>query len=210
VSDTALRAALKAIRIRYPDQPHQKRDLYKEVRNTIEGLNLTDSTIFSFTLSEGQYTSPIEIYRYRPKSVVVNALGYEFGINNEFQPMLEALFPFATKTAHPGYRVLMSYVRTSPLREPVRFEYFDMPHVADPAEILGPAYLLSVPYQEYGIPIVLYYADKLAHTPMQLVRTIIEREYLDLVLQGNFTDPVSIMQILGKLSRGYFQREGLR
>jgi len=210
VSGTLLKVALKEVGIRYPDQPHQKRDLYKEVRNTIERLNLTDSSIFSFTLSEGQYTSPLEIYRYRSKRVVTDALGYEFGINNEFQSLLEALFPFTPQATHPGYRVLMSYVRTSPLREPVRFEYFDVPHIIDPAEILGPAYLLSVPYQEYGIPLILYYADKLAHTPMQLVRTIIERDYLDLVLQGNFTDPVSIMQILGRLSRGYFQREGLR
>jgi hypothetical protein len=124
--------------------------------------------------------------------------------------MLKMIFPFAIQPTHPGYRVVMSYIRTTPLREPVRFEYFDLPHITSPADILGPAYLLSLPYQEYGIPVILYYADKLAHTPMQLVRTIIEREYLDLVLENKFTDPVSIMQILGKLSRGYLQREGLK
>lgn len=210
VSNSSLNVALKEAGIRYPTRSQQRRDLYREIKNTIEKLSFTDSNILSFTLSEGQYTSPVEIYRYRPKSVVTDALGYEFGINNEFEPMLKTLFPFSPQSNHAGYRVLMAYVRTSPLREPVRFEFFDMPHTADPAEILGPAYLLSVPYQEYGIPIILYYADKLAHTPMQLVRTIIEREYLDLVLQNKFTDPVSIMQILGKLSRGYFQREGLR
>jgi hypothetical protein len=104
---------------------------------------------------------------------------------------------------------MMSYIRTTPLREPIRLEYFDLPNT--PVEkIAGPIYLLSLPYQEYGIPIILYYADKLARTPTQLVRAIIEREYLELVLQNRFSDPVSIMRILGRLSRGYFQREGLR
>ncbi|HZS09267.1 MAG TPA: DNA double-strand break repair nuclease NurA [Blastocatellia bacterium] len=210
VVNSSLKAALKKADIHYPDQPHQRRDLYKEVQNSIDRLSLTDSNIFSFTLGEGQYTSPVEIYRYRPKRLVQNLLRQDLGIDKEFEPMLETLFPFSSGPSRPEYKVLMSYVRTSPLREPVRFEFFDMPHITDSAEILGPAYLLSVPYQEYGIPIILYYADKLAHTPMQLVRTIIEREYLDLVLQNKFTDPVSIMQILGKLSRGYFQREGLR
>jgi hypothetical protein len=210
VVNSSLRPALKQADITYSDQPHQKRDLYREVQDTIDRLSLTDSNIYSFTLSEGQYTSPVEIYRYRPKRLVQSLVRQDMGIDKEFEPMLETLFPYSPQSNHAGYRVLMAYVRTSPLREPVRFEFFDMPHLTDAADILGPAYLLSVPYQEYGIPIILYYADKLAHTPMQLVRTIIEREYLDLVLQNKFTDPVSIMQILGKLSRGYFQREGLR
>jgi hypothetical protein len=207
---TSLSATLKAVSITYPSQAHQKRDLYKAVRDTIERLSFTDSNIFSFALSEGQFTTPLEIYRYRPKREFSELLGYELGINNEFEPMLRAIFPSSPTNSHPGYRVLMSYVRTSPLREPVRFEYFDMPHITDPKQILGPAYLLSVPYQEYGIPIILYYADKLARTPTQLVRTIIEREYLDLVLENRFDNPVEIWQILGRLSRGYFQREGFQ
>jgi hypothetical protein len=67
---------------------------------------------------------------------------------------------------------------------------------------------MSLPYQEYGLPLILYYADKLARTPTKLVRTIIEDEYLKLVIQKRFSDPVSIMKILGHLNRGYFQRDG--
>jgi len=77
--------------------------------------------------------------------------------------------------------VLMSYMRTTPLREPIRVEYFDLPGQQH-KQMMGSIYLLSLPYQEYGIPILLYYADKLARTPTKLIRTIIEREYMDLVL----------------------------
>jgi hypothetical protein len=103
----------------------------------------------------------------------------------------------------------MSYVRTTPLREPIRVEFFDLPHLQPPEQVIGPTFLLSLPYQEYGIPMILYYADKLARTPTQLVRAIIEREYYDLVLQNRFSDPVDIMRVLGRLTRNYFQREGL-
>jgi len=138
----------------------------------------------------------------------------QWGIDNDFDPILDKLFPAAsTQSAlgfHPGYRVLMSYVRSTPLREPIRVEYFDLPHLTPPQRVIGPLYLLSLPYQEYGMPVILYYADKLARTPTRLIRTIIEREYLELVLQNRFSDPVSIMSVLGRLTRGYFQREGLR
>ncbi len=33
---------------------------------------------------------------------------------------------------------------------------------------------------------------------------------MDLVLQNRFSDPVSILRVLGRLTRGYFQREGLQ
>src|SRR5581483_9788087 len=98
--------------------------LYKEVQNSIDRLSLTDSNIFSFTLDEGQYTSTVEIYRYGPKRLVQNLLLQDLGIDKEFEPMLETLFPFSSGTARPEYKVLMSYVRTSPPREPVRFEFF--------------------------------------------------------------------------------------
>ncbi len=104
----------------------------------------------------------------------------------------------------------MSYLRTTPLREPVRVEYFHLPHLDDHKRVLGPLYLLSLPYQEYGMPVILYYADKLARTPTKLVQTIIEREYLELVLENRFSDPVSIQRILGRFTRGYFQREGFQ
>lgn len=211
VERSALQPALHATRIKYPAQPHQRFDLYQQTKHTIERIGLSDSTIFSYVLAEGQYTTPVQTYRYRTRNTFVRVLGDSWlGIRDEFETILEALFPEQMQaSSHPGYRVLMSYLRTTPLREPVRVEFFDLPQV--PAQsIIGSLYLLSLPYQEYGMPVILYYADKLARTPTRLIRTIIEREYLELVLQNRFSDPVSIMRVLGRLTRGYFQREGLR
>jgi len=207
----SLQVALKATDINYPSQDFQRRSLYQQARQTIERLRLSDSTIFSYVLSEGQYTAPIQAYRYRTQNTFQRVLGDNWlGIRDEFETILEALFPDRAPSAtHPGYRVTMTYLRTTPLREPIRVEYFDLPHLSH-HEVVGSIYLLSLPYQEYGIPVILYDADKLARTPTRLVRTVIEREYLDLVLQNRFSDPVSVMRILGRLSRGYFQREGLR
>jgi hypothetical protein len=104
-----------------------------------------------------------------------------------FQPILDVLFPNTPPfVGHPGYRVLMTYLRTTPLREPVRVEYFDLRGVATHRKLIGSIYPLSLPYQEYGIPVILYYADKLARTPVSIIRTIIEREYMDLVLENRF------------------------
>ncbi len=213
VENSSLRPVLQAANIgTFPTQPHQRSDLYKKATTSIERLRLADANIFSYVLSEGQYTSPVQIYRYRTRNTFERTLAdSSLGIRNEFEDILDALFSANSQTNnHPGYRVLMSYVRTSPLREPIRVEYFDLPHLNPPERVIGPTYLLSLPYQEYGIPIILYYADKLARTPTKIIRTIIEREYLDLVIQNRFSDPVSIMRVLGRLSRGYFQREGLR
>ncbi len=210
IEQSALRYALQAVSIRYPNQSYRG-ELYQQAKLTVERLNLSDSNIFSYLLVEGQYTAPVQIYRYRTRNTFIGVLNDSgWGIDNDFEPMLDALFPSTSSASHPGYRVLMSYVRTTPLREPIRVEYFDLPHLLPPEQVIGPTYLLSLPYQEYGIPMILYYADKLARTPTQLIRAIIEREYYDLVLQNRFSDPVAIMRVLGRLTRNYFQREGLR
>lgn len=215
IENSSLSTALRAIGVRrLPSQPNS-RELYQNSRKIIDSLRLSDSNIFSYVLAEGQYTAPVQVYRYRTRNTFEKVLGYVWlGIRNELSSVLDhTLFPsqpFSGRSgdSHPGYRIMMSYIRTTPLREPIRLEYFDLPDTTI-EDVAGPIYLLSLPYQEYGIPIILYYADKLARTPTRLVRAIIEREYLELVLQNRFSDPVSIMRILGRLSRGYFQREGL-
>lgn len=208
--EQTLNNSLKAVGIKYPKQKHQRNELYEMAKRTVKNLRLSDSGLFSWMLSEGQYTTPVQIYRYRTETTFKNALADDSqGIRHEFEDILNALFPAKVDSnSHPGYRVLMSYVRTTPLREPVRIEYFDLPHFYPPKKILGPIYLMSLPYQQYGLPLILYYADKLAHTPTKLVKTIIEEEYINLVLQNRFSDPVSYMRILGHLNRGYFQRDG--
>lgn len=202
--------ALAATQIDLSSVQNQRPDFYRRTNQMIERLRLSDSTLFTYSLNEGQYTNPVQIYRYRTRNTFqATTANPGWGIRNEFEPILSALFPDNTDNSqHPGYRVVMSYLRTTPLREPIRVEFFDLQHLPH-AELLGSTFLLSIPYQEYGIPVILYYADKLARTPSRLIRTIIEREYMDLVLENRFSDPVSIMQALGRLTRNYFQREGL-
>ncbi len=216
VINSALQAALQEVNIRYRVQQNRS-DIYESTKNAIEKLRLLDSNIFSFVLAEGQYTAPVQIYRYQSRNTFVRALNDRgLGIDNDLEPILDKLFPVGPQQlqsdSHPGYRILMSYVRTTPLREPVRVEYFDIPHLTH-QQVIGPIYLLSLPYQEYGIPIILYYADKLARTPTKLVRTIVEKEYLELILQqslsGDSNEPVTFMRLLGRLTRNYFQRDGM-
>ncbi|MGA7731300.1 MAG: hypothetical protein WCD37_08505 [Chloroflexia bacterium] len=206
IERSSLGPALKAVGIKYSSEEYRG-ELFRQAKETAERLNLSDSSIFSYVLAEGQYTAPVQIYRYRARSTFVRTLNdAEWGIDNRLDPILDAVFPSEGTANHPGYRVLMSYVRTTPLREPIRVEYFDLPHLRPAERVIGPVYLMSLPYQDYGLPVILYYTDKLARTPTQLVRAIVEREYLDLVLQSRFSDPVSIMQVLGRLTRNYFER----
>jgi len=184
--------------------------LFNEVRNIIDRLNLSDSNLFTWGLDEAQYTEPVTVYRYRTRNDFQEAIGDNWlGIPNEHQEALRAFFP-PGDLSHPadpeGYRVMMSYLRSTPLREPIRVEYFDLPHYDSPEEVMGPTYLLSFPYQKYGLPLILYYADQAARTPTKLIRTIVEKEYLDLVLQGRLAEPISARQILGRLTRNFFDR----
>lgn len=123
-------------------------------KRTVKQLRLSDSNIFSWVLAEGQYTAPVQIYRYRTENTFSKALADDSqGIRYEFENILEALFPERVKSgSHPGYRVLMSYVRTTPLREPIRIEYFDLEHFQPAKRVIGPIYLMSLPYQQYGLP----------------------------------------------------------
>jgi hypothetical protein len=191
--------------------------LYQTAHRTVESLNLTDANMLTHALNEGQYTSPLPVRRYRPHSanhrdLGIRNWGLDDGPDQAHVDILDTILPSPPDSGSirsGSYRVMMSYLRSTPLREPVRVEYFDLPHHQNPEEVIGPTYLMSIPYQEYGLPLILYYADKLAHTPKRLVRTIVEREYLELTLRDR-DDPVSIMRLLGRLSRNYYQREGLQ
>lgn len=211
---TSLKQTLKTLNISILTNVNSRQDIYKRARELIKRLKITDSGLMTHLLLEGQYTSPVQIYRYRSQRVHGELFADNtLGVEDEFEEILNVLFPEKPRpingATHPGYRIMMSYVRTTPIREPVRFEYFHLPAKYEPASLIAPLYALSIPYQEYGLPIILYYADKIARTPTDLIRRIIDYEYLDLILSQRYSDPVKIMEILGHLSRGYFQREGL-
>jgi len=181
---------------------NQRSDFFRKVNQVREKYKLADATLFTFTLDEGQYTVPVQIYRYCTRDTYVKVLNESsLGIQNRLGYILNKLFPI------DRYKVLMSYLRTTPFREPVRIEFFKIGEGNDYyQEVIGAIYLLSLPYQQYGLPVILYYADKLAHTPNKLIEILVERRYLEILQENKISDPVQIMQLLGKLSRHYFER----
>src|SRR5262249_58830419 len=112
----SLTKALKAIRVSLPTQLHQRGDLYWQTKNLIDRLTLSDSNIFSYVLNEGEYTAPVQVYRYQTETTFFEALADKWlGVRDNFKTILDALFPSVQpSTAHPGYRVLMSYMRPTP------------------------------------------------------------------------------------------------
>ncbi|MDE0016529.1 MAG: hypothetical protein OXU51_10095, partial [Candidatus Poribacteria bacterium] len=78
------------------------------------------------------------------------------------------LYPF------DNYRMLMSFVRTSPLKTPIRVEFLERGNVEDWKEVLASIYISSLPYGSYGLPIFLYYADKMARMPKQVISMVTE------------------------------------
>ena len=181
---------------------NRRSDFFRKVKEVREKYRLADATLFTFALDEGQYTAPVQIYRYTTRDTYIHVLNdNSLGIRNKLGYILNKLFPIG------HYKVLMSYLRTTPFREPVRVEFFQIGEGNDYyEEVIGAIYLLSLSYQQYGLPIILYYADKLAHTPNKLIEILIERSYLDILQRKQIDDPVQIMQLLGKLSRNYFER----
>ncbi len=96
----ALTRAMKAINVTLPTQPHQRGELYRQTKNLIGRLTLSDSNIFSYVLSEGEYTAPVQAYRYQTQNTFVEALADSWlGIPDNFRLILNALFPTARRSS---------------------------------------------------------------------------------------------------------------
>jgi hypothetical protein len=96
----SLTKAMSAIKVALPTQAHQRGDLYRQTKNLIERLTLSDSIIFSYVLSEGEYTALVQAYRYQTQNTFVEALADSWlGISDNFQLILNALFPVAPPIA---------------------------------------------------------------------------------------------------------------
>jgi hypothetical protein len=162
-------------------------------------LNITDSVIYTYLLKEGEYTTPIPTFRYLYRKFFTEHFGHSYyGIDNDFKGIVDTLFDPEKK------QILMSYVRTTPFREPIRVEFFNI-YNKDYKKLIGATYFLSLFYQSYGIPIVLYYVDKIARTPKRLVETVIRAEVMDVLLGKGFQFQ-DILKIFGDLKRNFFKR----
>ena len=82
--------------------------------------------------------------------------------------IVDILYPFE------NYRMLMSFVRTSPLKTPIRVEFLEQGGKDNWKEVLASIYISSLPYNSYGLPIFLYYADKMARMPKQVISMVTE------------------------------------
>ncbi len=191
---------LKGDRIKVKQSsPDFKREVYKYAYRIIKNhIQLRDIILFTQLLNEGDYTSPMHVIRYLPRRIYDNTWGIrELGIDNDFNIFIEHFFPY------PEYKVIASYLRTTPHREPIRIEFFDV--YTDYSELVGLIYYLSLFYPNYGIPIILKYADMVARTPKKLIDIVVSREIKKL-LSGSNPDIDIIMRIMNQFSRNFFRR----
>ncbi|GEM_PF-1372603 len=154
-----------------------REDFYWHIFRLITTINITDSVITTNLLSEGTYTTPLQTHRYETRSFFESNLGHaEYGIKNDYSSIVEYYFNPAE------YKVLFSYLRSTPLKEPIRVEFFDI--YESYHEILGATYLLALLYPHYGLPIVLYYTDKVARTHTKYLKQALEYVLVEILREG--------------------------
>ena len=73
----------------------------------------------------------------------------------------------------------MSFVRTSGLKAPIRVEFLGRGDAETWNDVLASIYVASLPYSSYGLPIFLYYADKMARMPKKITSTVTESYLLE-------------------------------
>jgi len=198
----------KTYGMEYPTYPKQQtsadklrfsRKLYKYIFNMIYRLNITDAVVLTYLLDEGEFTTPLQTYRYFTRKFYEENLGHtEYGIDNDYEGILEFFFNPQEKG------ILFSYLRTTPLREPIRVEFFDI-YGVDYKYLLGATYLLSLFYYSYGLPIILYYVDKIARTHKRLFDSIIEHVVYLTLRDEEFTIE-DVLRLSGHFSRKFWER----
>ena len=175
-------------------------DLYKEIQNLLNKkkinpiedsekllnniikLNIKDDQILTFALDfkdeTAVYLNPVEIRRHR--GIAKNEeeiLDKNYDITNwRFgsadpgwqEKFLERLI---IEKIIPDIKFLMTYIRTSELKAPLRIEF---PNYEEEKikNLIASIYLFSYPYQHYGIPIMLKYVDDLVRVPSKTFKTI--------------------------------------
>ena len=181
-----------------------------------------DEMIQSFSLRfdgersiESEFTNPVPIRRYftsrSNNSIFKVQFGSLSGLGDAREPLISdiinKLFPF------DKYRMLMSFVRTSELKAPIRVEFLERGTAETWNDVLASIYVASLPYSSYGLPIFLYYADKMARMPKKITSTVTESYLLDqanrafrqLGLDGNSLREVFLM-VTNKLTRDFHNR----
>jgi hypothetical protein len=175
--------------------------MFEAVQRFIRELNLGDAQLLTYVLRDGEYTTPIQIHRYRSK--FLNDQRFQFqsvGLDNRFEAVVSAILP------EDRYRFLMGYLRTTPLAEPLRIEFFDIPG-QDFDFLARLTYFASLPYRSYGMPAILYYADQLARMPKEIVERVAEKIFIDLYRERlGVPDIETILGLRNALYRDFLRR----
>ncbi|MFX0090454.1 MAG: hypothetical protein ACFFBD_01730, partial [Candidatus Hodarchaeota archaeon] len=171
---------------------------YARVIQLLKLLNLTDAKVFTYFLLDGQYTSPVEIRRYRGKNANREQFHIETGLDTRPTQVVEAIFP------NDKYQIFMSFLRSTPLQTPVRVEFFNLPFY-DFDFLMRLVYIFSLPYRSYGLPIVLKYADMLSRLPKRLVKIASQFTAIELLKTANIweADLTKFVELLKGFSRGF-------
>lgn len=175
------------------------KELYKYIFKMIKKMNITDSVVTSCLLDEGEYTTPIRTCRYLTRDFFDENWGHmDYGIKNVYKSIINYYFNPKEK------RVLSSFLRTTPIREPIRVEFFDI-YGDDYHNLLGATFLLSLFYPYYGLPIILKYVDQIARTHKEYPQKILEYVIMDALMAGDFNIE-DVLIISKKLSRNFWSR----
>jgi hypothetical protein len=161
------------------------------------------------------YTNPVPIRRYFSVLDNQNVIGdaqlaqrisstSDRAQNLALKNMLKQTLKF------PDYKVLMSYVRTSELKAPIRVEFFE---TGNWQNIVPFVYAVSQPYSSFGLPIFLYFADKIARVPKSVISTVTTEllmkkaiEYVTKNPQGDMHFVQIVNGLLNKFRRDFTQR----
>ena len=161
------------------------------------------------------YTNPVPIRRYFSvldnQNVIGDAqLAQRISSTSDRAQNLALKNILKQTLRFPDYKVLMSYVRTSELKAPIRVEFFE---TGNWQNIVPFVYAVSQPYSSFGLPIFLYFADKIARVPKSVISTVTTEllmkkavEYVTKNPQGDMHFVQIVNALLNKFRRDFTQR----
>ena len=166
-----------------------KRHIRERFRDFLGKSGWDDEMIHAFSLRfdeqssiESEFTKPVPIRRYFTCGRNDKVFGFRFGCSRLSEdPARELLIDQLIKSLYPfsGHKMLMSFVRTSEIKAPIRVEFLEQGSAENWNEVLASIYIASLPYSSYGLPIFLYYADKMARMPKEIISSATESYLYD-------------------------------
>lgn len=200
-----------------------KRLIKKRFRDFLGKSGWDDEMIHAFSLRfdeqqsiKSEFTKPVPIRRYFTCGQNEGIFGFRFGssfVSEEparerlIAQLINALYPF------DDYRMLMSFVRTSEIKAPIRVEFLEQGSADNWNEVLSSIYIASLPYSSYGLPIFLYYADKMARMPKEVISSVTESYLYDqtaLALRqldlGDTNSKQVLLAVTQKFRRDFYER----